>query len=330
MKSHPKVAVVTPVYNTAEYLAECIESVLAQSFGDFEYLIVDNASTDDSLSIAREFERVDHRVRVTHCDDHLPQIPNYNRAAGLANADAKYCKFLQADDALFPRCLEDMVSLGDQDDAITVVGGYSLSQYFVFLDGLDYYDRILDGKELCRRYFRGGRYIFGNPTTSMLRMDFVQSREELYPTDSLISDTELICEALVTGKFAHTHQVGCLVRRRQDSITHSRRDFDMDTVTRRVLLEKYGHLCLHEQELAKLRRLYQRRHERVLADGILTFKSARFWEFHNSLMRYAGLEKNRTMLGIACVVVVIRWLANLETTVRRAYASLRAVIQNRT
>ena len=72
----PLVSVITPFYNTARYLAECIESVLDQTFRDFEYLLVDNASTDGSLEIAQEYANRDSRIRVVHFDELVPQIPN--------------------------------------------------------------------------------------------------------------------------------------------------------------------------------------------------------------------------------------------------------------
>ncbi|HWH03492.1 MAG TPA: glycosyltransferase family 2 protein, partial [Gemmatimonadales bacterium] len=68
----PLVSVVTPVYNTGKYLAECIESVLAQTFTDFEYVILDNASTDDSPEIIARYARRDPRIRVVRNERLLP------------------------------------------------------------------------------------------------------------------------------------------------------------------------------------------------------------------------------------------------------------------
>ena len=62
--SQPLVSIVTPVYNEAEYLAECIESVLAQSYQNWEYTIVDNCSKDGSAEIARHYAGKDRRIRL--------------------------------------------------------------------------------------------------------------------------------------------------------------------------------------------------------------------------------------------------------------------------
>ena len=75
-----RVSVVTPFYNTAAYLAECIESVLAQSYSEFEYILMDNCSTDGSSEIAATYAYRDPRIRLIRCSQFLPQLPNYNRA----------------------------------------------------------------------------------------------------------------------------------------------------------------------------------------------------------------------------------------------------------
>ena len=88
----PLVTVVTPFYNSERYLAECIESVLLQSYSNFEYIIMDNCSTDGSGDIAETYARLDPRIRFVRCAQFLQQIPNYNRALAMISSDSKYCK----------------------------------------------------------------------------------------------------------------------------------------------------------------------------------------------------------------------------------------------
>ena len=63
------VSVVTPFYNTAPYLAQCIESVLAQTYPHFEYILMDNCSTDGSAEIAETYARRDSRIRLIRCNE---------------------------------------------------------------------------------------------------------------------------------------------------------------------------------------------------------------------------------------------------------------------
>jgi len=106
---NPVVSVVTPFFNTVPYLAECIESVLAQSYSQFEYILLDNCSTDGSTEIAASYAQRDPKIRLIRCSEFLSQLANYNRALAESSNDAKYCKFVQADDWIFPECLQLMV-----------------------------------------------------------------------------------------------------------------------------------------------------------------------------------------------------------------------------
>src|ERR1700758_5550627 len=124
--SRPFVSVVTPFYNTAPYLAQCIESVLAQTYAEFEYILVDNCSTDGSTEIAESYARRDPRMRVIRCSEFVPQLKNYNRALAEISDASQYCKIVQADDYIFPQCLELMVQAFEQSKSIGLVSSYWL------------------------------------------------------------------------------------------------------------------------------------------------------------------------------------------------------------
>jgi len=99
MKSSPFVSVVTPFYNTREYLTECIESVLRQTWVNWEYVLVDNCSTDGSSAIAESYaSRFPGKIRVIRTSSFLSQVQNYNFALSCISRQSKYCKMVQADD----------------------------------------------------------------------------------------------------------------------------------------------------------------------------------------------------------------------------------------
>ena len=112
----PLVSVVTPFYNTEPYLAECIESVLAQSFTNFEYILVDNCSTDQSHRVAETYAKRDPRIKLVTTSRFLQQIDNYNYAVSLCSRDSKYCKIVEADNYIFRECLLLMVKAFEQAD----------------------------------------------------------------------------------------------------------------------------------------------------------------------------------------------------------------------
>ena len=111
--SQPLVSVVTPVYNGAKYLVDCIESVLSQSYDNWEYIIIDNCSNDQTGAIAQRYAERDGRIRVQRNDKVLPIIANFNHALRQISPMSMYCKVVCADDWLFPECLERMVGLAE-------------------------------------------------------------------------------------------------------------------------------------------------------------------------------------------------------------------------
>jgi glycosyltransferase involved in cell wall biosynthesis len=151
--SEPLVSVLTPVYNGADYLSECIESVLGQTYGHFEYIIVNNCSSDGTLDIAMSYARRDPRVRVHSNDTFVEVIENHNRAFGLVSSASEYCKVVSADDFLFPECLERMVGLAEGNRSVGIVGSYQLSGKIVRWQGFEYPKPVFPGREICRRIF---------------------------------------------------------------------------------------------------------------------------------------------------------------------------------
>jgi glycosyltransferase involved in cell wall biosynthesis len=102
----PRVSIVMPMYNAESYLGHAIESVLAQKFSDFELLISDNASNDESLVIANSFS--DSRIRVIKNDYNLGLAGNWNKC--LAEARGEFIKLLPADDVLGVDCVSTQVA----------------------------------------------------------------------------------------------------------------------------------------------------------------------------------------------------------------------------
>jgi glycosyltransferase involved in cell wall biosynthesis len=104
----PPVSVLMAAFNRERYISAAIESVLAQTYDDFELIIVDDASTDRTVTVARAYERLDSRVRVVVNDRNLGQFPNRNRAAALARGPL--LKYHDSDDLMYPHCLATFVS----------------------------------------------------------------------------------------------------------------------------------------------------------------------------------------------------------------------------
>src|SRR5215467_12736820 len=113
MNNEPFVSIVTPVYNGETFLADCIESVLAQDYSNWEYIIVNNCSTDCTLDIANRYASLDSRVRVLTNSSFVDAICNHNIAVGSIALRSKYCKVVSADDWITADCLARMVELAE-------------------------------------------------------------------------------------------------------------------------------------------------------------------------------------------------------------------------
>lgn len=125
----PAVTVLMPVYNGAQYLREAMESILAQTFTDFEFLIVDDDSTDETPRVLEEYTRKDARVRVVRNKKNLGIAGSLNR--GLELAAAPLIARMDADDICLPRRLELQVAFMENNPDVWVCGG----QLEVFGDG---------------------------------------------------------------------------------------------------------------------------------------------------------------------------------------------------
>ncbi len=111
----PKVSVITPCYNAELTLAETIESVLAQTFQDWEMLIVDDCSTDGSAGVAKRYASHDSRIKYFRTDapSGSPSLP---RNIGLDNATGEYIAFLDSDDLWLPTKLAEQILFAKKTD----------------------------------------------------------------------------------------------------------------------------------------------------------------------------------------------------------------------
>ena len=117
---NPEVTVFMPVYNGQQYIGESIESVLNQTFTDFELLIIDDISTDESVKTVESFN--DTRIRLVKNNKHLGLAKI--RQKGVDLAKGKYIAFLDYDDIAVPQRLKDQVSFLERNKNICVVGSW--------------------------------------------------------------------------------------------------------------------------------------------------------------------------------------------------------------
>ena len=116
----PLVSVVMPVYNSEKYVAEAIESILGQTFSDFELIIVDDGSQDRSPEIIREYERQDDRVRLLRQEGNMGVATARNR--GIDEAGGEFLALMDSDDISLPTRLEQQLRFLQENPDIGAVG----------------------------------------------------------------------------------------------------------------------------------------------------------------------------------------------------------------
>lgn len=180
-----RVSVIIPVYNTKEYLARCVDSVLNQTFGDISVILVDDGSTDGSALVCDSYAK-DIRIKVIHKENGgLSSARN----SGIAMAESEYICFVDSDDYLPKNAIERLMSEADKNTDVVICG------YF-----LDY------GTKLKENYAKGGNYnidnigdafaelkakhIFDPAWNKLIRLEFLKENNILFKEGELYEDTE--------------------------------------------------------------------------------------------------------------------------------------------
>jgi glycosyltransferase involved in cell wall biosynthesis len=176
----PTITVCIPTYNGEEFLVACLESVLAQTYLDYEVLIVDDRSSDSTVQIAEAYALKDRRVQIVQNPQNLGLVGNWNRCAELAKGE--WIKYVFQDDLIAPTCLEQMLAAAtpksdiiccrrefifDASTPSTIKRFYEniLSLHHFFPAGAE-----LSVKDFCQVILSSvGHNFVGEPTAVMLR-----------------------------------------------------------------------------------------------------------------------------------------------------------------
>jgi glycosyltransferase involved in cell wall biosynthesis len=133
MSAPPPVAIGMPVYNGDKHIALALDSILAQTLGDFELIISDNASTDGTEAICRDYAKRDSRIRYIRNEQNLGASPNFNKVFEVSSGGA-FFRWAAHDDLLAPTCLEKHKQALD-DGPASAVTSITLRRYIGWDDG---------------------------------------------------------------------------------------------------------------------------------------------------------------------------------------------------
>lgn len=308
-KSRPLVSVVTPVFNCEAYLAECIESVQHQDYGNWEYLIVNNCSTDRSGEIAEQYAARDSRIRVHHNQHFLDVIANHNHALRQMSPESTYCKLLFADDWLFPECLDKMVSLADRYPTIGIVGAYGIRGRNLMWEGLPYSDAPISGQTMCRLKLKHGIHVFGTGSSTLIRSEVIRQRHAFYNESNLHADTEACLEVLKDHDYGFVHQILVYIRDREALTSYSRR-VNTYLAARLYELDRFGPANLAAAELRTARAECLRQYYVFLAKSVFLRRDKAFWQFHRAKLKDLGRPLSLPRLAVSVGGWIVDGLLN--------------------
>lgn len=202
MRTIPKISVVMPMYNAERYIAAAIDSILAQAFSDFEFILVDDGSTDQSLEIVRHYERLHPRIRVL-------SRPNTGIVGalndGLSLARGEFIARMDADDIAYPHRLERQVAFLEDHPECVAVGA---PMRCIDHDGKPtnmVYDVPLAHAEIDMGLMLGRGGAIPHPTALLRRtaMERIGGYRDLFPAE----DTDLFLRLAEEGKLANVPEI---------------------------------------------------------------------------------------------------------------------------
>ena len=198
----PKLTVAIPTYRGAQFLGAAMQSVLAQTFRDFELLVINDNSPDDTEAVVRRFD--DPRVRYLRNPDNLGPQGNWNRCLDLARGC--YFKLLPHDDLLMPNCLARQVGVLDADSAQQVALVFSAREVLA-PDGRVLMQRgypgaaegRIDGRDVLRACVRRGTNLVGEPGAVMFRKALAEQIGPFDATNPYVIDLDYWFRLLAHG-----------------------------------------------------------------------------------------------------------------------------------
>ncbi len=314
------ISVVTPVYNGEKYIDACIKSVRSQTYKNWEYVIINNCSTDKTPDIVSRHVEEDQRIRMIATDSVLPLISNHNFALQQISPDSDYCKMVHADDMLLPACLEHMAASAVANPSAGIVGSYSLWGKKVVSDGLPLSTTFFPGKEIARLNLLNQVCTFWSPSSLLIRSDLIRKRQPFYNEQYLHADDEAHYELLRESDFAFVHQVLTFIRTHDESATATiTASYNKIMLSNIDLYLRYGPIYLSSSEFKKHLKTVTRQYYGFLANSLFELKEKDFWRYHQETCQKIGFPLNRTKLIKATISQLIgRPYLNLKKLISAA------------
>ncbi len=180
----PKISIIVPVYNVEKYLPQCLDSIINQTFKDFECICINDGSPDNSLAILKEYASKDSRIRIINQENKGLSI---SRNIGIKNSKGKYISFLDSDDWIAENCLEVLYSAVEKLQYDIVIGNHQF--YYSQEDKYEPYvsNIVINNKTSSFDKFLSA-YNFGSVWARLYKREFLESNKMLFVENVVMED----------------------------------------------------------------------------------------------------------------------------------------------
>lgn len=284
----PLVNVVTPVYNGAKFIRAAIESVLAQTYENWVYTIVDNHSTDGTSEIIAEYAAAEPRIRVLTNPQTVPLMDNWNIAVGAIDPQAAYYRLLCTDDELHPTVIARAVALAEANPSIGMVATLRTRGEQLQGRGLPPGREVYSGREVVRGYFqREHAAIY--PTATLVRTELVRERVPFYDTRYLHADMDTCFDLLRKWDYGFIHEDLHFAQDHPGSIGRSVASKKQTPIYEDLLfLEKYGNDYFTKPEMRRATRKLLYYYYRIMIRNAFASGGSDLNKMHLERLRQIG------------------------------------------
>lgn len=298
-KPAPLVAIVTPVYNGAQFLDATMKSVQEQTYPNIIHVVLDNASTDATPQIIEAYRGAAKPLIVGRNSTLLTMDENWNAALELVPGEASYFTILCADDILMPEAMERMIALAEGDRDIAVVSASAFRNH----EKVDFRwpkDRnVFDGDEAIRRYFT---------ITGIL-----EARQMLWRTEALksavpffdlnvgqSSDIDATLRALAPGKLGFLHEHLMMIREHEANASNiEMRPLNIHFNDWLITLRRHGRRGFGDRAYREIEGRYRRHYLRQILKWRFRKGGRQVFDLHMTLLRKMRSRPNIIDFGVA-------------------------------
>lgn len=332
----PLVTVLTPVYNGETYLPNCVESVCAQEYENWEYIIINNCSSDKTLEIAESYANQDKRIRIHNNNRFVDVIQNHNIALQLISAKSEYFKIVHADDIILPQCISSMVDVAERNPKTGIISSYVLvnndnhnsnvASSKVMCEGIPYPTAIISGKDACRNTLLKGNFTtFGPPSAALIRSNLVRNGIAHYDESMLFADMDICFRILSKYDLGFVHQILSVLRVHSASQSASvGSKYNMPIVEYLKLLLTYGSDIFSKDEYEHLLKKRFNEYYQYLGKSALKLRDKEFWSYHRNEVCNLGFRLSRARILYGMLSVVFNGILELRTSADK----IRKIIRN--